>query len=209
MTEAETVCIRTCQMTSYPEEIQRLTDNKKVSPPVKQLKLFMKDNVVRCGGRIHNAALEEEAKLPILLSAKHAFTHHVVKDAHERLHHAGPSSTITLLRGKYLIPAIRPCVRSVLRKCETCREVSGRPYKAPDPPPLPKTRLSDVATFTYTGVDYSGALSVRDNNGNDIKRYICLFTCASTIAVHLELVPDLSAESFLFAFRRFCSRKST
>ncbi|KAH3868361.1 hypothetical protein DPMN_031505 [Dreissena polymorpha] len=34
MTEAETEYIGTCQMTSYPEEIQCLTDNKKVSPLV-------------------------------------------------------------------------------------------------------------------------------------------------------------------------------
>ena len=38
--------------------------------------------------------------------------------------------------------------------------------------------------------------------------YICLFTCASTRAVHLEIVQDLTVESFLLAFRRFSSRKS-
>ena len=34
------------------------------------------------------------------------------------------------------------------------------------------------------------------------------FTCASTRAVHLEVVPDLSNETFIQAFRRFASRKS-
>ena len=34
-----------------------------------------------------------------------------------------------------------------------------------------------------------------------------LFTCQSSRAVHLELVPDLSVESFLQAFRRFASRR--
>ena len=38
--------------------------------------------------------------------------------------------------------------------------------------------------------------------------YICLFTCASTRAVHLDIVQDLTVESFLLAFRRFVSRKS-
>ena len=37
--------------------------------------------------------------------------------------------------------------------------------------------------------------------------YICLFTCASTRAIHLELTPSLSVESFLRAFRRFTSRR--
>ena len=39
------------------------------------------------------------------------------------------------------------------------------------------------------------------------KAYICLFTCASTRAVHLELVPCLSVSSFLQAIRRFVSRR--
>ncbi|XP_060570474.1 uncharacterized protein LOC132728821 [Ruditapes philippinarum] len=40
------------------------------------------------------------------------------------------------------------------------------------------------------------------------KAYICLFTCASTRAVHLEVVSDMTESSFLQAFRRFSSRKS-
>ena len=36
---------------------------------------------------------------------------------------------------------------------------------------------------------------------------MCLFTCASTTAVHLELVPNLNAEPFLLAFSRFVSRR--
>ena len=33
------------------------------------------------------------------------------------------------------------------------------------------------------------------------KYYICLFTCAATRAIHLELAKDLSAETFLLRFR--------
>ena len=40
------------------------------------------------------------------------------------------------------------------------------------------------------------------------KVYICLFTCATTRAIHLEVVTDLSVETFMLAFRRFVSRKS-
>ena len=38
--------------------------------------------------------------------------------------------------------------------------------------------------------------------------YVCLFTCTTTRAVHLEVVSDLSMETLLLAFRRFASRKS-
>ena len=86
--------------------------------------------------------------------------------------------------------------------------MNGKPYTTPDPPPLPKVRVEDSRPFTVTGVDFSGALYVREKNGEETKAYICLFTCAATRAVHLELIPDLCTETFLQAFRRFCSRKS-
>ena len=38
--------------------------------------------------------------------------------------------------------------------------------------------------------------------------YVCLFTCAVTRAVHLEVVTDLSTQTFLNAFRRFTARRS-
>ena len=38
--------------------------------------------------------------------------------------------------------------------------------------------------------------------------YLCLFTCATTRAVHLEIVQDLTADMFLLAFRKFAGRRS-
>ena len=48
---------------------------------------------------------------------------------------------------------------------------------------------------------------MRDSGGEQ-KVYICLFTCANTRAVHLEVVTDLTEEKFLQAFRRFVGHKS-
>ena len=42
---------------------------------------------------------------------------------------------------------------------------------------------------------------------NRSKAYCCLFTCASTRALHLELTESLAVTSFLQAFRRFVSRR--
>ena len=68
-------------------------------------------------------------------------------------------------------------------------------------------RMHDVVPFTVTGIDFTGALYIQ-MNGVESKVYICLFTCATTRAVHLEIVTDLTAETFLLALRRFASRKS-
>ena len=46
------------------------------------------------------------------------------------------------------------------------------------------------------------------SSGGEQKVYICLFTCANTRAVHLEVVTDLSEENFIQAFRRFVSQNS-
>ena len=70
--------------------------------------------------------------------------------------------------------------------------MTRKPYPAPDPPPLPKLRTQDVHPFTFTGVDFTRALYVRQGK-EEVKVYLCLFTCATTCAVHLEIVQDLTA----------------
>ena len=94
-----------------------------------------------------------------------------------------------------------------MRSCVACRRVCGKPYSTPDPPPLPRIRTQQASPFTVTGVDFSGALYVHGMTGEE-KVYVCLFTCGNTRAVHLEIVNDLSKNSFLQAFRRFVSHKS-
>lgn len=206
---AEEVWLTSCQVTTYADEIGNLKSGKPRLQLVRQLRLFLdKTGHIRCGGRIHNAPLSEETRFPYLLPRKHHITKLLIEDAHERQLHAGTNATVTELRQRYWIPAMRQCVRTVLRKCVTCLKVNGRPYIAPDPPPLPRNRVTEAPPFTVTGVDFTGALYVKSQTGSETKAYICLFTCATSRAVHLELVPDLSEESFMQAFRRFCSRRS-
>ncbi|XP_071127721.1 uncharacterized protein [Mytilus edulis] len=198
------------QKKHYSEIIQDLqTGEGKKHNLVKQLKLYIaQDKLIRCDGRIHNAPLEENTKFPILLPAKDKLTQLIIMDAHLTHFHSGLSSTVTLLRQTYWIPSIRQVIKSIIHKCVICKKVAGRPYSAPDPPPLPKDRLTEAPPFTVTGVDFTGALNVKTTDGLTSKVYICLFTCANTRAVHLEVVMNLSEETFILAFRRFASRKS-
>ena len=123
------------------------------------------------------------------------------------LFHGGVNSTLTALRQQYWVPSGRQCIKGLLRHCTVCKRHHGKPYSAPEPAPLPKDRLRDVPPFTVTGVDFTGALYVQEATG-ERKVYICLFTCSNTRAIHLEIVEDLTVETFLLAFRRFVSRKS-
>lgn len=204
--------VKNTQCQAYSAELSNLNSKSASSQRitlVRQLRLFIdSDGLLRCGGRIHNAPLEQLARFPYLLPPKHPFTALVVQAAHVKLYHSGVGSTVTALRQSYWIPTARQYVQSLLRRCVVCRKHAGKPYVAPDPAPLPKVRMQDVRPFSVTGVDFTGALYVH-HRGKEIKVYVCLFTCATSRAIHLEVVPDLSTETFLLAFRRFAGRRST
>ena len=206
---ASLIWIRDAQERHYTEVLEDLNSGRMKHNLVKQLKLYKdEEDLIRCEGRIHNAPLEDSAKFPLLIPAKDCLTNLIVRDAHVTHLHAGLSNTIMLLRQRYWIPTIRQVVRGILHKCVVCKKATGRPYQASVPPPLPKDRLREAPPFTVTGVDFTGAFNVRNNDGQTSKVYVCLFTCANTRAVHLEVVTDLTENTFLLAFRRFASRKS-
>lgn len=90
-----------------------------------------------------------------------------------------------------------------------CRKLEALACSSYNSPHLPSIRVSDDPPFTHTGVDFAGPLYIRQSGNPEregSKCYICLFTCASTRAVHLELTRSLTVESFLLAFGRFISR---
>ena len=158
---------------------------------MRQLRLFLdKDGFIRCGGRIHNAPLDQLAKFPYLLAPKHPFTSLIVYSTHEKHFHAGVDSTLTAIRQEYWIPTARQYIRMLLWNCTTCKRHIGKPYPV---------HTCDVAPFTVTGVDFMGTLYVRQNQ-SEHKVYIYLFTCATSRAIHLEVVTDLSTYTFLLAF---------
>ncbi|XP_035207942.1 uncharacterized protein LOC118182668 [Stegodyphus dumicola] len=73
--------------------------------------------------------------------------------------------------------------------------------------PLPAERIQKSSPFETTGIDFAGPLYVKNNN-SVTKAYIVIFTCATTRAIHLELVSDLRTDVFLLALQRFVSRRS-
>ena len=64
--------------------------------------------------------------------------------------------------------------------------------------------------LSCVGVDFAGPLFVKSKVKDDpemAKVYIALFTCATSRAVHLELVSRLDAPTFLLCLRRFIGRR--
>ena len=85
----------------------------------------------------------------------------------------------------------------------------------PEMPPLPRERVASSAPFEFTGVDYFGPLYVKhfvqipgkDTEVVSKKVWVCLFTCLTMRAIHLELVKDMTAEEFILCLRRFMARR--
>ena len=72
--------------------------------------------------------------------------------------------------------------------------------------PLPEERVSCSPAFAYVGTDFAGPLYVKE--GSTIQKvYVCLFTCASSRMIHLELTHSLTTDEFLQAFSRMTSRR--
>ena len=105
----------------------------------------------------------------------------------------------------------RQITRSIVRSCVTCKRMEGPSYASASPPDLPVERVSEDPPFSHTGVDFAGPLFINDSRGQrdqqQEKVYVCLFTCAATRAVHLELTRDIGVETFLLSLRRFASRR--
>ena len=137
----------------------------------------------------------------------------IVKQAHCRVFHNGAKETLTEVRSKYWIVKGRSFIKKVISKCVVCQRHEGLAYKAPPPSPLPSFRVNKHHPFTYTGVDYAGPLHVRPDHPlgakSDQKVWVCLYTCCTTRAIHVDVVPNLSCSSFIRSFRRFTARRGT
>ena len=132
-------------------------------------------------------------KFPFLLPPKHWITSLIIYSVYIRLFHTGANATLTALRQKFWIPTARQQIKSQSCKCVICRNHSGKPYQIPDPPPVPNIYTCALIPFTITGIDFAVAIYVRSNHTEE-KVYICLFTCATSHAIHLEVVMDLTVD---------------
>ena len=65
-----------------------------------------------------------------------------------------------------------------------------------------------MRAFAKCGIDYAGPFLTKQGRSKvRQKRYLCLFTCAATRAVHLEMAWSLDTDSFLATFTRMINRR--
>ena len=73
--------------------------------------------------------------------------------------------------------------------------------------PLPEARLgTSLRCVAHCGVDFAGPFVIKLTRKVTAKRYLCLFKCACTRAVHLEIAYSLDTASFLNAYSRMFAK---
>ncbi|XP_065062455.1 uncharacterized protein LOC135689235, partial [Rhopilema esculentum] len=174
-----------------------------------KLGLFEEDGILKCKGRLENSDLALETKFPIILPNNNWFTRLVIEDCHERVMHEGLKATLTEYRSSFWTTKGRQYVKKILRDCRKCKKVQGKSYGVPSVAPLPEFRVKEVPPFTYIGIDFAGPLFYKSKIGKMEKCYIALYTCATSRAIHLDLVEDMSGPTFIRSLRRFTSRRGT
>ncbi|CAG7721679.1 unnamed protein product, partial [Allacma fusca] len=123
-------------------------------------------------------------------------------------HHAVFKEDSTSTKKYWIVGGAR-AIKSAIHKCILCLRFRAKPMEQLMAP-LPTSRVKQARCFLHTGVDFAGPYMIKNFSGNKatkIKVWICLFTCFTSRAIHLELVSSMSYEGFLLALRRFMSRR--
>lgn len=210
--EASLMIIRFEQATTFDEDIRHLKNNLQMhkTSKIKSLNPFIDESgVLRVGGRLRNSAAPYVTRHPIILPHKSVITKAIVRDYHNRFYHAGINLTSNILRSKYWVIRAKDVVREIVHKCVQC--VKQKPIlKSQIMGDLPAERVTYADAFVNVGVDYAGPFKVtpmRRRGQMPVKAYICIFVCLSTKAVHIEIVCDLTSQSFLAALSRMTARR--
>ena len=112
---------------------------------------------------------------------------------------------LSTLRQRIWITQGRHEVKRIVRKCVICQRQRVGPC-GQKMGPLPEERVKPSLPFSDIGIDFAGALYVKERTIVK-KSNVCLFTCASSRMVHLELTNSLTTDEFLQAFSRTTSRR--
>jgi hypothetical protein len=213
--KSNNVIVKSIQKRSFAQEYHQLSTGGGIekNSTIRNLSPFLDENgVIRVGGRIRNANLAYNQKHPVLIPKNHNVTEAIIRHFHVKNLHSGTQSTLASIRQQYWPIAGRNKIKQIIHKCISCFRAKSiiAQQKMGD---LPVKRLEPARPFINSGLDYCGPILIKTHRGRGkqktIKAYVCLFICLSTKAIHIELVSDLTADTFLDALKRFVSRRGT
>ena len=210
---AENQIIAQAQQQAFPNEYRMLAQGKNLSHSSKLLQLLPvldEDELVHCDGRLrYSECLPYDTRFPIILPRGHWVTTLIVKHYHEKGYHAsGTNQTLADLSSRFWIIAAREKIRAWEKNSTECRKRKAKPASQVMAP-LPRIRVKEpLRASSKIAVDFAGPFFTIQGRGKARqKRYLCLFTCLLSRAVHLELAFGLDTDAFLNAFYRMVNRR--
>ncbi|XP_077974180.1 uncharacterized protein LOC120329794 [Styela clava] len=205
---AELEIIKYEQSKYFCEEIRLLSNNQEISKSSTLISLrpFLKNDILRVGGRIKDAPISYDAKHPIVIPKDSLIASLMVDYIHRTTGHNGREYVLAEIRQNYWIVKGTSLVRKIINNCVLCRRKQRKP-EYQEMSDLPVDRVTpDKPPFSYVALDCFGPFFIRQGR-SDVKRYGVLFTCLTTRAVHVEIAQNLDMNSFIMALRRFVSRR--
>ncbi|XP_048580449.1 uncharacterized protein LOC116609843 [Nematostella vectensis] len=215
LVNAELPIVRECQRSTFTSEINQLKKrneedggasraNVLSSSSLHRLDLFLDDQgLLRIGGRLRQASLDDTVKHPLILP----------KDGHvtcERgpwqIFPEGRGITVNEIQlSGYWIVGCSAAVSRFIHNCVVCNKLraAAQGQKTTD---LPSVRLNPSPHFTYVGVENFGPWYVKEGR-KELKRYGVLFTCMASRAIYLEVAHSLETDWYINALRRFICRR--
>ena len=169
-------------------------------------------DIIRVGGRLHEARIPYEAKHPIVVHHKSTLANRIIRKFHGRTH-APATVTLTLMRSQYwLLKAVRT-TRQYINHCIGCQKAQRLPTKQ-TLGPFRKERFETTNDHNTLVIDYSGKYVIRqipDKQGNSgfIDCYIVIYLQLNTRWIYLDVVTDMTTSTFLESFQSYCHQFGT
>ena len=174
------------------------------------VKPCLEDNgLLTCNGGLQYAQhLPYDIRYPMIPTRKNWISKLKVNHNHLRRYHSTVTNqTLAMLCGRYWVMHGKEEIRECEGQCCDCRR---RRSKASTKlmVPLPGSRLQlPLRPFARAAVDYGGPFYTITGRGKRrAERYLSLFTCLTSRAVHLKIAFALDSDSFLNAFYRMVNR---
>lgn len=199
--KAKQFIIKEAQQLYFRQEIIDLRHDKplKVSSSLRKLCPFLDENgILRVGGRLQESSMDYSEKHPIILPKESHISKMIIDFYHEKAAHQGRGFTLAKLRASgFWIIGAHSMIASTIHHCVICRKHRGK-VEQQQMAPLPSDRTEASPPFSYVGIDCFGPFTTKDGR-KETKCWGLLVTCMASRAVHLEILTDMTTDTFLNA----------
>lgn len=206
----ENLLFRQAQEEAFSEELKILRKNKTLPKRhylYRWLPWIDENGVLRVKTRLEDNEENKERFgydriFPIVLPKDQALTKLIILKLHRNNKHMLLHNVENQLKARYFVRHIRAIVKNTIKLCcAFCIRYNARPM-IPLMGDIPSVRLGYYkGAFKYAIADIAGPVLVKLTRNVRAKRYIFVYSCLTTRAIHLELIESLDSNSTLLALQ--------